>query len=449
MDQTLMQYSSTRYLVLLVFVGGLAWGANGQNTATAQLNRLVAESAVFKTGFTGFNLVDAQDGATLYAYQADAYFTPASNTKLFTFFLAWSTLRNWVPAVFYQEFDDKLLLWGTGYPLALHPDFVGYDQLTPWLKSVDKPTFLNAPAPHRIPRYGLGWSWDDYNYGYVYERSSLPLYANRLSISRELGQWGLTVYPPDFVAQLEFQNEPDLPTAIRPEFSNTFQLKRALLNQRAFSLRRAFVTSDALTANLLSTALERPIQLDTQSLAAQNAFSIYEVSFPDTVYQQLLRDSDNFLAEQLLILAAAQRYKVLDEQLIIDYAVDTLLAELELPRRGWVDGSGLSRYNQFTPRQLTGLLRRMYEEIGLQKMQQFLAVGGEAGTIKPYFQHSSGPYVWAKSGSLRNVLCLSGIVRTNSGKYLLFSFMHNNFPGKSREFYREMEKVMSWIHDNL
>ena len=73
-----------------------------------------------------------------------------------------------------------------------------------------------------------------------------------------------------------------------------------------------------------------------------------------------------------------------------------------------------------------------------------------AGTIQSWYGKDEGePYVYAKTGTLRHVHCLSGYLVSASGKTYIFSFMHNNFPDKISELKEEMQTVLEWLHQEL
>ncbi|MDH4091670.1 MAG: D-alanyl-D-alanine carboxypeptidase, partial [Cyclobacteriaceae bacterium] len=50
---------------------------------------------------TGFVLFDPVEGKTIYEFNASAYFTPASNTKIFTFFAGLNIIGDSVPSIHY------------------------------------------------------------------------------------------------------------------------------------------------------------------------------------------------------------------------------------------------------------------------------------------------------------------------------------------------------------
>jgi D-alanyl-D-alanine carboxypeptidase/D-alanyl-D-alanine-endopeptidase (penicillin-binding protein 4) len=165
----------------------------------------------------------------------------------------------------------------------------------------------------------------------------------------------------------------------------------------------------------------------------------------------MLQPSDNFIAEQLLLATAAELGKPLNSELIIDEMKQTHLSNMpEEPQ--WVDGSGLSRYNLFTPRSIIWLLQQIDDEFESdEKLFELLAAGGESGTIQNWYAARDGgpPYVFAKTGTLSNNHCLSGFIMTESGRKLLFSFMINHYVSASSVIKEDMEQVLWYIHENF
>lgn len=114
----------------------------------------------------------------------------------------------------------------------------------------------------------------------------------------------------------------------------------------------------------------------------------------------------------------------------------------------WVDGSGLSRQNLFTPRSMVRLCEKIYDEIGNQdRLFDLLPQGGKTGTLKNLYK-AEKPYVFAKTGSLSNNHNLTGFLITGSGKKLIFSFMNNNYTRPTADIRSEMESIITFIHQN-
>jgi D-alanyl-D-alanine carboxypeptidase/D-alanyl-D-alanine-endopeptidase (penicillin-binding protein 4) len=130
--------------------------------------------------------------------------------------------------------------------------------------------------------------------------------------------------------------------------------------------------------------------------------------------------SDNFYAETLLKdLGARFRHAgSTDEGLKV---VRTALRTFSLSPR-IVDGSGLSREDHATPRQLVGLLRAMSESEDAS-----LAVPGRIGTLAGRMRGTAADNrCHAKTGTLRGVSALSGYCRTVSNHLIAFSFLEND-----------------------
>ena len=92
---------------------------NAQNEAV--LNHL--ENEFYQTQFTGLYLYDPDKKEEIFSYNGNKYFTPASNTKIFTLYAAMKTLNDSIPAFKYALIGDELHLEGTGDPTFMHPKF--------------------------------------------------------------------------------------------------------------------------------------------------------------------------------------------------------------------------------------------------------------------------------------------------------------------------------------
>jgi len=129
-----------------------------------------------------------------------------------------------------------------------------------------------------------------------------------------------------------------------------------------------------------------------------------------------------------------------------DFILENYLSDLRQPPR-WVDGSGLSRYNLFTPESFVDVLHKMYIEIPNERLFQFFPAGGVSGTLEDWYPGNPNPYVYAKTGSLGNNHNLSGYLLTKSGKTLIFSFMNNHFMVDSSEIKIRMQRIFENIRD--
>lgn len=387
-------------------------------------------SEFYDNQFTGFLLVDAKTNDTILNYNGKKYFTPASNTKIFTLFTALKMLPDSIPAFKYLSKNDTLYVQGTGDPTLMHPYF----------KNNTIPTFLKSFNQIKLAannledeKFGPGWAWDDFHYYYQPEKSSFPLYGNVVTLNNTTTPNASPIYFKDSVVPLSY-------TRNRAEGTNLFYFDPS----RKDTLEVPFKTDSSLTKKLLSNVLQRDIML-ISNMPEGLLKTKYSVP-TDTVLKRMMQESDNFLAEQLLILSSSMQSDTLDTKKAREYVLENFLSDLNhVPR--WVDGSGLSRYNLFTPESLVHLLKKMYAEIPTERLFDIFPAGGQSGTLASWYAGNPEPYIYAKSGSLGNVYCLSGYLLTKSGKTLIFSFMNNHFQAPSAEVKRRMELIFERIRD--
>jgi D-alanyl-D-alanine carboxypeptidase/D-alanyl-D-alanine-endopeptidase (penicillin-binding protein 4) len=129
--------------------------------------------------------------------------------------------------------------------------------------------------------------------------------------------------------------------------------------------------------------------------------------------------------------------------------IDTLLKSdlKDIPQRPrWVDGSGLSRYNLFSPQDFIYILQKLKNEFGLERLKVILPTGG-TGTLSTLYKKDSG-YIFAKTGTLSNHVALSGFLITKQGKILIFSVLPGNFIGSPTPVRKAIEKFLSNIRQH-
>lgn len=203
-----------------------------------------------------------------------------------------------------------------------------------------------------------------------------------------------------------------------------------------------FRSTTDVVIDLLSDTLKREVA-EAAVLLSDEAKTFKSVPV-DSLFKVMMQESDNFIAEQLLLQCAAVVSDSLKPDIAIKYVTEKWLADLpDKPR--WVDGSGLSRYNLFTPRSVAVLWDKIYAQVPTERLFRLLAVGGERGTIKNWYKNES-PYIFGKTGTLSNNHTLSGYLRTRKGKVLIFSLMNNNYLATTNDVRKRMEKILFTIY---
>nr|WP_237690391.1 D-alanyl-D-alanine carboxypeptidase/D-alanyl-D-alanine-endopeptidase [Salegentibacter tibetensis] len=407
------------------------------------LDQIFNNSSVFKQGFSGFMVVDPEENKILYSHNENKYFTPASNTKLFTFYAGLKILGNSIPALKFHIENDTLYFKATGDPSFLNenlPDSKVFEFLR------DNTNHLAYVAPNYIEKHqGPGWAWDDYNAYYSAERTAFPIYGNMIGFEFEKNKEFPVVSPSIFKDSLVSSKDSLVSTRLRRDINrNRFQFNNQK-KQSDFSQSVPFNYSSEILVKLLNDTLQKPVSL-VQNSALNKKLDKTLYSVPaDSVYKRMLKESDNFIAEQILIMAAGIISDTLKSESAIDYMKKNHLKDLP-DEPMWYDGSGLSRYNLFTPRSMVKLLQKIKVEVPQEELLDMLPMGGHSGTIKNYYK-AEEPYVFAKTGTLKNNHSLSGYLKTKSGKILIFSFMNSNYTVPTPVLKAEMEKVLLHIRD--
>jgi serine-type D-Ala-D-Ala carboxypeptidase/endopeptidase (penicillin-binding protein 4) len=108
------------------------------------------------------------------------------------------------------------------------------------------------------------------------------------------------------------------------------------------------------------------------------------------------------------------------------------------------DGSGLSAYNNITPRQITLMLQYTSRNEALfHSFIPGLPVAGQSGSLATMFASTPSVGVLrAKSGFLGNVRAYTGYTHSRDGKLIAFTIMVNNYSGTPASMRRKMEVLM-------
>ena len=381
--------------------------------STTRWNRSFRKSPLSKLA-SGIIIQDLNTGKVVFSHQADQFFMPASNAKLATFLMAKSFLRDSIPSFAYLEKRDTLFFWGTGDPTQLNPSFQN-SSLIDYLSKSNKVLVYCAPQKE-IPPLGSGWSWDDYNDSYSAEISPLPLYGNLVGFSVNNQQWEMA--PRFFESAISGTHSFNY--VLRDRLKNEFTLP-ALKSERKVQ-QVPFVTSASLTAKLLADTLKKNVVV--QKKAMDPLAKIQYTGLLDSLYVPMLHESDNMIAEQLLLLIGAKNQWPGGAQEIISRLKKESNFEF-LKAARWVDGSGLSRYNLFRPMDFIEILTALSQKLEPANLHFLLPQTGKSGTLKSVKLKSDDHIIWAKSGSFSNTYDLSGFFQNSKGKTYVFSIMTN------------------------
>lgn len=424
----------------------------------------VLNAAPLKTAHIGISIYDPETGKYLYNYQGDKYFVPASNTKIPTCYAAMKYLGDSLVGLRYsvsKEEDTLISVMPAGDPTFLHPDFKRqpiYDFL-----STEKGRITLMSGLSYDKYFGNGWSWNDALDAYMAPRSYFPIYGNTVRFY-VFSKNRIVSVPSYFVKNsLTILKANDtIPTVTRDYNNNQFTFYNVpidpaqprLPSKHDFEI--PFLPIKGLIELLLADTIKRTISSTSYPLFQSytpglnhlkyNGFSIIHSQPTDSLLKPMMHRSDNFFAEQSLLMVSNEHLGIMNDAKIIDTLLKTDFKDLPQKPR-WADGSGLSRYNLFTPQDFVAILNKMKNEFGMERIKTIFPTGGE-GTISSYYKAGSG-YIYAKTGTLSGVVALSGFLYTKKGKLLIFSTLVNNHQATSTEVRRAVEQFIEHVRGDL
>ncbi len=198
-----------------------------------------------------------------------------------------------------------------------------------------------------------------------------------------------------------------------------------------------FITNGIETALvLLKDSLHKEISKadDATLLSMKGRKEVMIYSQPtDSVLKKMMSRSDNFYADQSLQMISQLILQKMDESAIIEHLLSNDLSGISASAT-WVDGSGLSRYNQFSPADMIFVLSKLKSEFPWERIKSVFPTVYNSNNNAA----TQGNVIYAKSGSMQGIYCLSGYVFTRKKKWMMFSIMINHHASTASEMRRKV-----------
>ncbi len=419
-----------------------------------QANTVLLKDTAVSTGHIGISIYEPATGTYWYNYNATKNFIPASNTKLFTLYAGMKCLGDSLVAARVRNNGSDISVYPAGDPGFLNREF-SFQPLFQYLKS-SKTIYINNSA-WRSEAFGNGWAWNDYNESYMAERSSLPVFGNLIEFTLKNNTVEINSNAVDLLSNEGSESTVKFDAETRKVSSDKFYIEKPYgsndfyIKDARSSFRRAsipFKTNDEFVALLLKDTLhaEDVTFFKSPASSINLAGTITIRSQPsDSLFKPMMYRSDNFFAEQTLLMASNERLGYMYDEAIIDTLLRTDLKDVPQKPK-WVDGSGLSRYNLFTPQSFIYILNKLKNEFGWDRVKNILPTGG-TGTLASYYKKEAG-FIYAKTGTLSNNCALSGYLITKKGSFLIFSVLVNNYSTGATPVRKAVEKFLVAIREN-
>jgi len=436
-------------------------------------------------GVWGLLIVDAETGETLYELNADKYFVPASNMKLFTTALALAklgpdyrfhtTLETHGTVSPDGVLSGDLFLVGRGdpnlsnrkFPYDLKEEFDG----PPEKALAELADALAAKGIKEIsgdvvgddsyfPReaYPNGWEIDDMVWEYGAAVSAIVVNDNTVTLTLTAGesagapaQAAVAPSTPDFIVQndvvtsaaegksdLTLTREPNSKIVVirgtMPAHSTPRKLVLAIHDPAEHAA--ALLTRLLVERGVKVSGVSRSMHVAEPSGAAPRAVLAEHVSVPLGDSVKLVNKISQNLHTEMLLRAAARNTAVWstpDDLMKVpaDFYAAAGIAPGDVIQ---TDGSGLSRHDLVTPRAIVALLKYAQGQPWFAPYFASLPVAGVDGTLESLMKNTpSTGRIHAKTGSVEHVRTRSGFADTATGRRLIFSFLSNNQGGKNHE----------------
>lgn len=397
-----------------------------------------------------------QSLSTNKTYQAlndTALVPPASTQKLITALAATIAF----PADFrftttIEQYKNDLTFRFSGDPSLMHKDIKKLIRKAKksGLRTISGNIWLDDSAFNGYER-AVGWPWDILGVCYSAPSSAISLNQNCVQAALYTQKNGKTrVNVPSHqsifvttnvrtVSKSEKKQQfCDLELSTTP--FNNYQLSGCLVERNKplplnFAIQDTFLYSqEVIRKELKAQGISFKGQVVKGKPQAQGKVLAQHHSAPlPKLIDTMLKKSDNLIADNLTKALGSYYYQQPGSFSNGTAAIKDILkqkANINLSNSRLVDGSGLSRNNRITAKQLTDVLNYIYKNDDQLKLLRHLPTAGMNGTLQYRRSMRIDPVkgnITAKSGSLYGTYNMAGFATTSAGEPLLFVQLISNY----------------------
>lgn len=447
----------------------------------ARLRQSLSKPEVLR-GSIGVKITSLATGKVIFENDAEKYFMPASNMKNFTVAAALERLgpdHRFVTSIYVTALPSTdgvvsgdLRIFGRG-DVSMSTRFSGaadpmssLDALvekivTAGVKEI-KGSIVGDDSYFRGFAIPGGWEWDDLQWSYGSEVSSLPLNDSVITLSVTPGPsgYGCTAKMVPFNPVMRVSNQCITTAAGTPrtlrinkrldqnliEISGNLPIGNAGFSGQVSVSRPAELFAALLRQRLIDKGISltggfRYEKRVDGSLPTGVELLKFESAPMSSIAAQTMKPSQNMYTETLLwTLGELERNATVapgggttistaDSAELGIAAVKKFLTGIGVAPDGIVqyDGSGLSRHNLITPSAVVQVYTYMAKQSRYsQAWRDSLTIGGVDGTLRNRFRGTrANNNVRGKTGTIDQVSALSGYVKTAAGEELVFSMVVN------------------------
>ncbi len=435
---------------------------SGNYRIRSAIHRVIDKSGLSTN--LGIKIVSLNTKEILYELNAHSLFNPASNNKLFTCISALALLdTGYTFTTSVYRDNNNIYLVGGGDPDLTLNSLDSLARITSThLDHIDT-LFLDESMLDTI-RFGEGWMWDEGPWKYAAQISALSVNDNCIDFFVSPGNISepvrYTLNPKTDYIEITNQSKTVNDTIDYVDFKidrdwanriNHFTITGMVMDTAATDTFSKNIEDPAsFTGNVFKEMLIN--NGATVKAGAKKKYPgggkilTYHTS-TSLIYslQNLMKESDNLTAELLVKIIGQQTLDTVGTWQNGLATIKTFLNDevgLDTTSLNLVDGSGVSRYNYSSPDHFIQILSWAYSNDHIRNnLLSTLPIGGWDGTLKDRMNGNIGNRIYAKTGTLSGVSCLSGYVFTKTGEPLAFSIMMNGYVQKAKPYRNLQDKI--------
>jgi len=456
---------------------------------------VLLSSSALASAHVGLIAESLNTGVVLYEHDADKTFLPASNLKLFTTAAALDRLG---PDFHYEThllstdpnltdgtIDGYLYVKGSGDP-TFAPRFHGGNTLAPfqaWAKQLKErgitritEGIIGDDSAFDDDGIAPGWAWNYLDTWYAAETSGLslndncydvllspggqvgnPVQLEVVSPRKANGQWSITATTTNRTStrnyadsQIRFLPTPGGETT---EIAGTMPLN-SLPCQKTIPVKnptRFFLTELSQVLKEAGIQVGENLQ-PIRSVKDRSKYTATALTELAVYTSPPLKDIITVTNKKSINLYAEQIFKTLGRRGDVPGSftngfavVQQFLSKNGVPTPGFymADGCGLSSHDMVRPRHMLGLLKVMAKHPAHDAFYASLPVAGQDGTLRGRLGDASAlGRVHAKTGYIRQAMCLSGYIENRDGETFAFSIMVSLSPEKPERVIPAIDKIV-------
>ena len=457
---------------------------NGITFASPNLSQILSDiiSRTAPNAVVGMIVRDAKTGEYLYTKHAGQPFTPASNTKLFTAYTALKTLGfNYKYQTILGIKKNKRLAKIFKGNLYLH--FSGDPSLTDkqlgnlikklQSKGVEKiqGNIIIDNTDFPKPYISAGTSYDDLGWYYAAPVSAIIINENAAPFefkpSKTLGKpikitsinekHYLTIHN-QAITVTQKQAKTRCRLSVFDNKNNHVKVSGCLgVRKKAYTQVLAIPNPALLATHIIQNNLKKyKINLNGKIILAKmpKKYKPIATHYSKPLSQlarYMLLISDNVYADAIEKTMGKVKGKA-GSYLEGSWVMKSVLARntnINTRQIKLRDGAG-TRYNLISPLQVNQLLFAIYHQPKFKSyFQKSLPRAGVNGSLKRRLQaYPVKNTIGAKTGTMHDISALSGFLKTNSGRTLIFSIMTNHYMGPIGEVKRMEDQLLVALSEN-